>query len=197
LWWSPKGCLTVTFVWPIEEQLQPQQVPLLVGVALRRAAVELTGEDSIQLKWPNDLLYKDRKLAGVLCERIERCDLIGIGVNVCNDLSALPKGLRERATSLSIIAGRTIGVTDALLAVAKHLHAMLSRDGDRHFRTLLEEYDRHHALIGRTVTITTSPDEPAVRGVAQGLDSHGRLLLKHRGGVEKIISGQVNLHAER
>jgi len=195
LWWSPKGCLTATFVWPLDEQLQPQQIPLMVGVAVRRAAVALTGDDSIQLKWPNDLLHGDRKLAGLLCERIDRCDLIGLGMNVCPDASGMPRGLRDKITSLSAIAGKTIDVTTALLTVGEHLNQLLSRPDDRNFPRVLSEYDQHHALIGRTVSITTSATDPAITGVVKGLDDAGRLLVKTTRGVERILSGQVNLHA--
>jgi len=186
--------MTATFVWPIDEQLQPQQLPLIAGIAVRRAAVELAGDESIQLKWPNDLLHNDQKLAGLLCERIDRCDLIGLGLNVCTDLSALPKGLRDKSTTLSQIAKGPIGVTAALTSVAKHLYQLLSRPDDRNFPKLLAEYDQHHALIGRTVSITTSPNEPVVKGVVKGLDDSGRLLLKTAGGLERVLSGQVNLH---
>ncbi len=228
LWWSPRGCLTATFVWPIDEQLQPQQLPLIVGVAVRRAAVELTGDDSIQLKWPNDLLFRDRKLAGLLCERIDRCDLIGLGLNVCPGWDGLeadrrprlaapatgrvhprrvaaaakrqhraqvevPRGLLDKVTSLSAIAGRAIGMNETLITVGRHLHQLLSRPDDRNFPKLLAEYDRHHALIGRTVSIVTGQDQPAVTGVVKGLDNTGRLLLKTKTGLERIVSGQVNL----
>lgn len=197
LWWSPQGVLTATFVWPIDEQIQAQQLPLIVGIAVRRAAVQLTGDDAIQLKWPNDLLHRDRKLAGLLCERIDRCDLIGLGMNVCPDRAALPKGLQSRAVSLSDIAGRTIGVTEAASTVAQHINQVLSRPGDRNFVTLLEEYDRHHALIGRKVSITTSADETQISGIVQGMDSTGRLLVKKGRTTHRVISGQVNLHEKR
>ena len=191
LWWSPAGTLTVTFVWPIDEQLQPQQLPLIVGIAVRRAAVELTGDDAIQLKWPNDLLYKDRKLAGLLCERIERADLIGLGLNVCPDVTKMPRGLQDKVTSLSKIAGRSIGVSDALATVAKHLQQILSRPDERQFTKLLGEYDQHHALVGRKVTIVQAED--SVTGVVKGLDDTGRLLVKAGRTLHHVISGQVNL----
>src|SRR3982751_6780670 len=53
VWWSGPGCITATFVLPIGEQVQPHQLPLIAGVAVRSAAVELTGHDGIKLKWPN------------------------------------------------------------------------------------------------------------------------------------------------
>ena len=79
VWWSGPGCITVTFVLPIGEQVQPYQLPLIAGLAVRNAAAELTGNDGIQLKWPNDVLHEGRKLAGLLCERVEKADLVGLG----------------------------------------------------------------------------------------------------------------------
>src|SRR5215203_2330026 len=60
-WWSGDGSLTLTFVLPVAEHLQPQQVPLIAGLAVRNALEEISGADSIQLKWPNDLLHRDLK----------------------------------------------------------------------------------------------------------------------------------------
>ena len=79
MWWSGPGCVTFTFVLPIGGEVQPHQIPLVAGLAVRNAAAELCGDDGIQLKWPNDVLYEGRKLAGLLCERVEKADLIGLG----------------------------------------------------------------------------------------------------------------------
>ena len=81
-WWSGAGSLTATFVLPIEPHLQAHQIPLIAGLAVRNAVAELSGAHDIGLKWPNDLLHGDRKLAGLLCERIDHVDLIGVGLNV-------------------------------------------------------------------------------------------------------------------
>ena len=67
---------------PSRRPFRPHQVPLLAGLAVRNAIVEVTSLHGIQLKWPNDLLYDGRKLAGLLCERVEKVDLIGLGLNV-------------------------------------------------------------------------------------------------------------------
>src|SRR5688500_14403447 len=65
-WWSDGGVLTVTFAMPIEEHLAAYQIPLAAGLAVRNAAADLSRQDSISLKWPNDVLYEGRKLAGLL-----------------------------------------------------------------------------------------------------------------------------------
>src|SRR5437588_1486919 len=61
-WWSQSGVLTVTFVFPIDERIAPHQLPLLAGLAVRDAVASLVPHARVQLKWPNDVLVKDRKL---------------------------------------------------------------------------------------------------------------------------------------
>jgi len=192
-WWSGPGTLTVTFALPVEDRLAPYQVPLIAGLAARAATAEVVGDDAIQLKWPNDLLHRGRKLAGLLCERVDKADLIGLGLNVNVEPSRAPKSLRERITSLSDIAGRPIDVTNALATIAQHVHRLLARRDELSFTQLLREYDRHHALIGKRVTVIGTGDNGPVSGRCDGLDGNGRLLLRHRGKLNRVIAGQVQL----
>jgi BirA family biotin operon repressor/biotin-[acetyl-CoA-carboxylase] ligase len=196
-WWSGEGSLTVTFVLPVQEHTLPHQVPLIAGLAVRNALAAHSGIEDIQLKWPNDLLHRDRKLAGLLCERLDNVDLIGLGVNVNVDLKRVPKALRERVTSLSAIAGVSFDLTSILIDIAKSLHNALSHRDETQFSQILKEYDRHHALVGRKIRAIVA-GEPPIGGVCVGLDNIGRLLLRRhdsgRGsGVARIIAAQVDL----
>lgn len=191
-WWSSAGCLTATFVLPVDPIIQPHQLPLIAGLAARDAAAELSSDNGIQLKWPNDLLYDGRKLAGLLCERVLSADLIGIGLNVNLDASLAPNELRMKITSLLQICGCALDMTDALAVLASHLRVALSRAAKEPFAVLLREYDAHHALIGREVCVTPSAGEAPICGVCQGLDEIGRLLIRSGGQLHHIISGQVS-----
>jgi BirA family transcriptional regulator, biotin operon repressor / biotin---[acetyl-CoA-carboxylase] ligase len=168
-------------------------LPLVAGLAVRNAAAELTGDAGVALKWPNDVLYKGKKLAGLLCERVRGADLVGVGVNVNTPVARAPKRIRARITSLATIRGSAIDMTDALAVVAGHLRVTLDRAEGRSFAALLREYDEHHALIGREVCVTSNAHEPPVCGKCEGLDSMGRLLLRSRGKLEHVISGQVQV----
>ena len=192
-WWSRKGSLTVTFVLAADAQLEPHQLPLAAGLAVRNAAAELTRDDAIQLKWPNDVLYRGRKLAGLLCERVLKADLVGIGVNVNLDPGKAPRAIRDHVTSLSAILGQPIDMTEALAILAGHLRLVLERASGRSFSALLREYDQHHALIGRQVCVTATPGEPPLRGRCEGLDSMGRLLLRSRQSLHHVIAGTVQM----
>src|SRR5688572_14026500 len=124
-WWSGDGSLTLTFVLPIAEHLQPHQIPLLAGLAVRNALAEVSGIASLQLKWPNDLLHDDRKLAGLLCERVHKADLIGVGVNVNVPAKRRPRTLRAQSTSLLQVTGVQLDMNDVVIALARHVHIRL------------------------------------------------------------------------
>lgn len=195
-WWSGPGSLTVTFVLPAEEHLSMHQVPLLAGLATRDAAAELTGDDSIQLKWPNDVLHDGRKLAGLLCERLDKIDLIGIGLNVNAPVrgeSRPPGALRPRITFLSEIAGERLHITLALATLARHIHTALTRRGEKPFADTLHRYDQHHYLIGKQVQVIGADGEEPIAGRCLGLDSLGRLLIRAGRTTRFAIAGHVTI----
>jgi BirA family transcriptional regulator, biotin operon repressor / biotin---[acetyl-CoA-carboxylase] ligase len=193
-WWSGPGCLTVTFVLPVDQQLLPHQIPLLAGLAVRNAAAELSGSAAVALKWPNDLLFKGRKLGGLLCERIDKADLVGLGLNVNLDPAAAPRDLRATVASLAEVRGEPVDMTHALATVASHLHRLWSRGAGHPFGLLLQEYDAHHALVGRRVSVVDNGARP-VSGRCEGLDEMGRLVLRApRGGkLHRVVCGHVQM----
>lgn len=193
-WWSGPGCITVTFALPVDERVAPHQLPLAAGLAVRNAAAELAGTGAIKLKWPNDVLYEGRKVAGLLCERVHGADLVGLGLNVNVDPASAPAALADRVASLAEAGGgRALDLTDVLVAVAGRLHRTVAGQVGRPFVDLLREYDEHHALIGRTVSVVGIGGEAPVSGKCEGLDEIGRLVLRSRSGLHRVISGQVVL----
>ena len=192
-WFSTSGVLTVTFVLPVEEALAPQQLPLLMGLAVRDAAAELAEEAGIGLKWPNDLYHNGRKLGGLLCERVKGVDLLGLGLNVNLEPQAAPAKLRRRITSLSAIGRRRLDMTESLLAVARKVSEMIARRRETVFGVLLREYERHHILGGREVAVHVGTEQPPVIGVCEGLDETGRLVVRGAKGREALIAGHVEL----
>jgi BirA family transcriptional regulator, biotin operon repressor / biotin---[acetyl-CoA-carboxylase] ligase len=196
-WWSGKesgaGALTVTFVLPARDRVPPQELPLIAGLATRDAAAELTGQDRIQLKWPNDILYQGKKIGGLLCQRISKADLVGIGLNVNIDPASAPAELRGRITSLKSISKKTLDMTEVLLAIAEHLRRAIRRRLEQPFSAFVRDFNRHDALAGRRVRIFPGNDEPPVDGTCQGVDDKGRLILRRRGGVLRVVAGHVAL----
>ena len=191
-WWSGAGSITVTFAFAVDQHLAPYHVPLIAGLALRAAAAEVSGNDDVQLKWPNDLLYEEKKLAGLLCERAHNVDLVGVGLNVNPDLSQIPGPLRKTVTSLKSICGRELDMTAVLCSVTSHLHRRLSHRNEQSFAAVAREYDRHHALLGRRVMVQNGGDAP-ISGKCEGLDAMGRLLIRDRRTLVRVIAGSVRV----
>lgn len=190
-WWSSGGSITVTFALPIDEHLAAHQLPLAAGLAVRNALAQLSQCPQIGLKWPNDVVHEGKKLAGLLCERINRVDLIGVGINLNLDPAEAPPPLPSRITSLYAIAGRTIDPTQALVSVAHALQHMLWRRKGHPFAAILKEYDQHHTLIGQRVRIVNA--HSTLRGACEGLDQSGRLILRQGRQLHRIVAGHVEL----
>jgi len=192
-WWSGNqgAVLTATFALAVHERLPPQELPLIAGLAVRAAAVELTAEANIQLKWPNDVLFAGRKLAGLLCERISNADLVGVGINVNLRGSDAPAALRDRITSLQCIGGKPLDMTDVLLMVAAQLRCLVRRRIEQPFGVFVREYSRHDALAGKRVAVSASAGQPSIAGRCEGVDSAGRLLIRQRGVLHRVVAGNI------
>jgi biotin-(acetyl-CoA carboxylase) ligase len=83
-------------------------------------------------------------------------------------------------------------MNDVLICLTGHLQKMLERRHEHAFGGFLHEYDAHHALRGREITILNEGEAP-LRGRCEGLDSTGRLLLRQGKTLHRIISGQVGM----
>ena len=140
------------------------------------------------LKWPNDLLINEKKVAGILSERVdERGVIIGIGINVDMSQGELPV---ESATSLALQGCSSCDRNDLLIAYleifAKYLVRWQATD-----TSLLNDYKAKSSTIGREIAIS-APDGSTRRSTAIGIDSSGALVLT---GEEILTVGDViHLH---
>lgn len=195
-WFSAQGSITATFVLPVDPTRAAHQLPLAAGLAVRNAVVALSGNHMISLKWPNDIIYSPtksraapyRKLAGLLCERLEGVDLIGVGLNV--NRARIPRALAGRIITLEELTGAAIDKTAALVELARRLHQVLVRKSETALATILAEYDQYHALVGRQIRVLHDGESPLV-GRCEGLDSSGRLLLRNKLQLHRIVAGHI------
>src|SRR5690606_38816847 len=134
-------------------------------------------------------LFDGRKLAGILCERVNGVDLIGIGANLNIDTAAFAPDLRETSTSLSQITHAPIDEAAVLIRLAADLPKLLDHAGHSS-ADLLREYERHHALSGQLGQVSGPPAAP-LRGRCEGLEAHGRLLARTAHRLHTVTAGQV------
>jgi BirA family biotin operon repressor/biotin-[acetyl-CoA-carboxylase] ligase len=149
-----------------------------------------------RLKWPNDVLVGQRKLAGVLAEGWGGAIVIGAGINVTQQRDDLPS---DAATSL-LLEGAPVGeptFRERLLAqvLAAFSHWYLAwRDqpspGDAQACGLRAEYLRRSATVHQDVTVLL-PGERSLTGQATDVDLAGSLELLTMGGAVKVSAGDV------
>lgn len=184
--------------------ISPAEAPLLTyaaALALAEALAEWVATDSLEIKWPNDVLVGGRKVAGILLEMrgdaqaVEHV-ILGVGVNVGGRPEDLPEDVRGRATTVAAGARKAPDRLDVLCgfleAFEDAYHAFLAGG----FEALRPRWNAWFRMTGRTVRIQT----PAgVReGVARGLGPNGALLLEGPGGATtEIYAGDLELATTR
>lgn len=194
--------------------LMPRAPEQLAGLSLAIGATIVAGlrtlsleeNSQLALKWPNDILLDGKKLAGVLVETVwSTCEttalVIGIGLNVNGadelqqQIASLPETLRSaRPTAPAALsqAWPHAALTPVLGAMLNTLCAGLERFGRYGFEPFRDTWINDHAYTGREVVILEQGNEIA-RGIAQGVDTQGRLLIRTSQEIRTIFTGDVSL----
>lgn len=155
-------------------------LPLLAGQSVCRAiseVLDIKSGDTVKLKWPNDILLNDRKVAGLLAERVETPGatgvVIGIGINVYTRQEELPV---PNATSFALQGYSECDRNELLAHILKSFSDHLER-WENEDSSLLLEYTNASATLGRQVSIEI-PGQSNVLSVAAGIDASGALVLE-------------------
>jgi BirA family transcriptional regulator, biotin operon repressor / biotin---[acetyl-CoA-carboxylase] ligase len=199
-WCSPFGAnLYLSLAWRFAE-LPPQfgALGLAVGVAVAET-LQALGVSGLGLKWPNDLLWQGRKLAGILIEHRGEGGgparvVIGLGLNVA--MSAQQARNVDQAWTTLVQALQASGqdvpgrnaicatMVDALLRAL----ASFTQHGFADFARRWAAFDLAH---GRAVRL--EQDGQAITGIARGIDAEGALLLETDGSLRRFLSGDLSL----
>jgi BirA family biotin operon repressor/biotin-[acetyl-CoA-carboxylase] ligase len=155
-------------------------VTLAMGLAVAEA-IENTTALRPDLRWPNDVMLHQRKVAGILVEALSSALVVGIGVNVNH--REFPLEIAQEATSLRLESGREQSkeaLLEAVLGWVEHYAAISRADIIREFET------RSSYARGMRVVVE------GIEGVTEGLDESGFLILRRADGVRTtILAGGV------
>jgi BirA family biotin operon repressor/biotin-[acetyl-CoA-carboxylase] ligase len=198
VWMSPtrKGLWFSVLLRPKVQPQETTQLTVISATALRRAIKNVTGL-AADIKWPNDLLFRGKKTAGILTELSAELDrvrhvILGIGVDVNLEAAGFPPELRSLATSLRIESGREISRAELAVEILRELDADYARVRAGKFAEVADEWEAACITIGKDVSVHVG--ERRFRGHAESLDDDGALLVRTEyGHLERIIGGDVTL----
>jgi len=198
---SADDSLTFSLLWRFPPAVALEGLSLAVGLALARA-LEQMGGTGLTLKWPNDVLFEGRKLAGILIElssthargRERRlAAIIGIGLNLRLPLD--PAGLLDQPVAAWAQALPAATDPNPLLAcLLAELHRQLTAFAGQGFAPLRADWQRRNAHANQWVTVQADFAEP-VSGLCRGVAEDGALLLETAAGVQRFLSGEVSLRS--
>ncbi len=202
--WHAQPGQNLTFSLLLRPAIEPariSQLPILTAAALLPVldpCLENT-PTRLAIKWPNDILAGDRKLAGILCDCECEADLthhviLGMGINV--NSRCFPEPLCRTATSLALETGRETPLAPLLAAILNHFEP-LYRDwcavGD--LTPFLPILNTRSQLLGRTVRIQTVTG--TLHGRLTRIQPNGQLEIDTPDGRTSVHAGEVSLNGER
>lgn len=171
---------------------------MAAGVAVVRALMSL-GISELRLKWPNDLVWRERKLGGLLVETAGEPSgpwyvVVGVGLNLF-----IPEGsarlIDQPWVDLKTITATPVGRNRVAGRLLCHLLTGLEEFSGHGFVAFRQEWERHDLVRDRLVTVSCSGS--VTHGRACGVDHTGALLLSVAGQIVRVLSGDVSLRVAK
>ncbi len=196
-WHSPLGGLYMSIV--LQNRKGSLISPLYSFVLAISAADVLERMTSlvIDLKWPNDLHISGKKIGGILSELVtddpERPAIIlGIGINLNEDISGFPDELQNVATSILTETGKTVEYELVVSEIINSIDTWLIRDPD--LELVINEYRSKCTSIGKHVSVHLG--QTSFTGTVLDVVEQGSLLVRDTSGREVLISAGEVFHLE-
>ncbi|MHC6802289.1 bifunctional biotin--[acetyl-CoA-carboxylase] ligase/biotin operon repressor BirA, partial [Vibrio antiquarius] len=195
-WISPFGSnLYLSMYWRLDAGMAAAMgLSLVIGIAAVEALEEM-GIQGVKLKWPNDLYYQDKKLAGILVEMSGQAGgaahlVIGMGLNI--GMPDEQPEIDQPWTTLnqvneSLVIDRNVLATTLI----KHWNSALIEYELKGLTSFVERWNRLDNFLNRQVKLLIGPRE--VHGVVRGIDHQGGILLETSQGLETCIGGEISL----
>jgi BirA family transcriptional regulator, biotin operon repressor / biotin---[acetyl-CoA-carboxylase] ligase len=197
-WHSPKytGVWMSIILRPNIPLPKAPQLTLLAAVAIVQAIEDLT--DLLpEIKWPNDILIRGKKVTGILTELEAEADrinsiIIGIGMNVNQTKEDFPSELQEIATSLFIEKGEKVSRSDLIKGIFMNLEKLYLLYLEEGFLPIKLLWEGYAISIGRKITARTLSN--SIIGTAQGITDDGVLIMvDEHGKTHHVYSADIEL----
>ncbi len=191
-WLSPKGknILFSVLLRPVLTPSEVAKMTLTASLAVVRVLQNATNK-KLGIKWPNDILFEEKKVAGILTEMQAEADrvdfiVIGIGINVNSSAKDLPSG----AFSVKEVLGESLHRLSLAREILRELDADYLRLKKEGFAGIAKEWEDFSVTSGRRVLAKLLGR--SIQGQAVGIDKDGALWIRQDSGLqEKVMAGDI------
>ncbi len=189
-WFSPEGGLWFTLC--LSNVSLNSNLTLFMGCLMRDSIAEYYPglAPFLKLKWPNDIYYNDRKIAGILVTQLtyHKYYLIGIGLNT--NVSDFPEIDGNNPDSLLSITGKTTDHSELLRIFFDKLYQEFPHFIESGFKKYIENFNNNAYLTGKQITISTEFQD--FSGIVKGINSDGAILLELQNRmIQPFYSGTI------
>jgi BirA family biotin operon repressor/biotin-[acetyl-CoA-carboxylase] ligase len=185
-WVSNRGNLFATLLTHAAQPIAAH-LAFAAGLAVAETVDAYSPRADVSLKWPNDVLVRKQKVAGILLESLNAETLaIGVGINLAHH----PQGLEFPATSIAALTGSAPDPDDTMLRLARHMAAWYEVWQTNGFVPVRAGWLQR--AVGLHQPIKARLEGREMEGVFEGLDQDGALLLRDPAGVlVRVTAGEV------
>lgn len=192
-WESPKGGLYFSIILKPECKAERATLlPLIGALSICKTITDLS-DLYVKIKWPNDVLINDKKVSGILLETEFAKDkikyvILGIGINLNTDISALGQKLKSNSTSISYEIGIKLDYHDFFRKILINLDKYYTMFDEKQYDKIILEWKNNSDTLGKKITIDSSSGK--INATAMDIDESGFLIVKTDDGeIKKITSG--------
>lgn len=196
--YSPRG-KGIWFSIILRPNFLPHEAPqctLMAAVAVAEAMNRFNLKPEI--KWPNDILFRGRKIVGILTEMT--CEIgkinyvvIGVGINVKISREEFPEELQDVAASLSEMNGGEVNRVEFFRAVLEEFDKIYGIVNESGFGEIFRRWKEYNCTIGKNIRVTSAIDGKSFTGKAVGLDEEGALVVETAQGRRTVYAGDVSI----
>jgi BirA family biotin operon repressor/biotin-[acetyl-CoA-carboxylase] ligase len=194
-WESPLGGVWLSIILsPHLDNTKAPIITLATGVAVVKTIKKL-GIKNVEIKWPNDVLIKGKKVSGILAEATAKFNsienvIIGVGIDVNLNIEDIHEDLHEKTTSLNKEIDSKISESLVIKIFLEEFEKICKSFENEKIETILKEWRKYSYSIGKYAEIK-EPFNNSYEGYIVGINKEGALIIeKGDGSFEKLISGK-------
>ncbi|MDY4011857.1 MAG: biotin--[acetyl-CoA-carboxylase] ligase [Fusobacterium gastrosuis] len=185
-WVSSKGMALFSFLLKTDKKLDINEytkLPLIAGIATLSAMKKIE-ENDYKYKWTNDIYLEEKKLSGILVEKVENDFVIGIGINVNNQI---PEEIKDIAVSLK----NKHDIDKVILTVVEAFADYYNKFSSGEWLDILDEINKYNFLKNKKIKVNVGSE--VYNGEALDINKDGRLAVKINNEIKYFNAGEIRI----